>query len=90
MPDPTIQSILDTAECWSEDGDVLYCSRERYTRGQAKAIYANEVGEWFPNVRCRRVWMRQTTEPHCEWGMDFYLECPRDKAEFECWRVELR
>ncbi len=93
---------LDTAEIWSEDGDVMYCSSSRFSRGQAKQCFAKEADAWFPDVRCRRVWMKQETQSDPKWTDwegdnpwpypsdydDYYVECPPEEADFECWRVE--
>lgn len=86
-PDPI---GLDTGECWNEEGDVLYCSRFSFTRGQAKLTFAKWTGEWFPDVRCRRVWMRLARAGEYGPWDEFYVECPKPEAEFECWRVELK
>lgn len=74
---------------------VYYVKAAESTRGQAKALVADETCEWFLDLRSRKVWLheREITEADAEdcWLDDWYpgyvawIACRRDAHGAEAW-----
>jgi hypothetical protein len=80
---------------------VHYVKVSEATRGQAKALVADATGEWFLDLRSRKVWLheREITEADAEyvWLDDWYpgyvawIGCKPDAPGAEAWwEIRLR
>lgn len=80
----------DSMGAWSEEG-IAWLPRSKYSRTQARTMYADHCGVPWIDVRVLARWSRWDPENPLagEYDGEFWVECKKDDpGAFQTWRCE--